>query len=66
VEITRSSTSTTSKRISPSDRLCSTTSLAEGPALGIHEQPPKLKVIRQASTATGFIDCEIVYRSGKN
>src|SRR5215469_684456 len=65
VETTRSSTSTTSDRISPSGRLCSTTSLAEGPALGNHEQPPKPKVIRQASTATGFIDCKIVNRSAR-
>ena len=65
VATTRSSTSTTSKRISPSDRLCSTTSLAEGPALGIHEQPPKPKVIRQASRTTGFIDRKIVNRSAR-
>ena len=47
-ETTRSSTSTTSKRISPPACPCSTTSLVEGPALGIHEHPPTDSVTRQA------------------
>ena len=62
---TRSSTGTTSKRISPPARPWSRTSLVDGPALGIQEHPATDKAIRQNRQTKSFIDSDIVNQRGK-
>src|SRR5437764_318640 len=62
---TRSSTGTTSKRMSPPARPCSRTSLVDGPALGIHEHPPTDRAIKQKRKTAGFIGLGVPNQSGK-
>src|SRR5215471_2379646 len=65
VETTRSSTGTTSNRISPSVCPCSSTAPVEGPARGTHEHAPSQKEIRQTITADGFIGFAVVNQHGQ-
>src|SRR5205807_6510608 len=62
---TRSSTGTTSKRISPPACPCSRTSLVDGPALGIQEHPPTDRAIKQKRKTAGFIGLGVPNQSGK-
>src|SRR5437870_10198960 len=63
---TRSSTWTTSNRISPPFCPWSRTALVDGPALGIQEHPPADRTTRQKSKTASFIGSGVVNQSGKN
>src|ERR1700736_6483276 len=63
---TRSSTGTTSKRISPPAWPCSRTSLVDGPALGIQEHPPTDRAIRQKRKTKSFITAGVINQRGKS
>src|SRR6202030_3522415 len=63
---TRSSTWTTSNRISPPACPCSRTSLVDGPALGIQEHPPTDRTIRQKRKTKSFIASGVINQRGKS